>query len=102
VARLPGVTGGKLRLDLTEADYLTGNDFIASSYSLETSTKANSHKWLAYSRYHLPAHSDDLVLPFSSFFPEFFPPKVDDRPVACCYQTWILLLKLPAGRWSVY
>jgi len=25
-----------------------------------------------------------------------------DRLVACCYQTWILLLQLPAGLWTLY
>jgi hypothetical protein len=40
------------------------------------------------------AHSGDLVLPFSSFFLEFFSPEFDDRFIACCYQTWILLLRI--------
>jgi hypothetical protein len=31
---------------------------------------------------HLPAHSGDLVLLFSSFFLEFFPPEFDDCLVA--------------------
>ena len=48
------------------------------------------------------AHSGDLVLPFSSFFLEFFSPQLDDRFIACCYQTWILLLQLPAGLWTLY
>jgi hypothetical protein len=42
------------------------------------------------------------VLPFSSFFLEFFSPELDDRAVACCYQTWILLLQLTAGLWTLY
>jgi len=39
---------------------------------------------------------------FSSFFLEFFPPEFDDRLVARSYQTWILLLQLPTGLWTLY
>jgi hypothetical protein len=42
------------------------------------------------------AHSGDLVLPFSSFFLEFFSSKLNHRLVACCHQAGILLLQLPA------
>jgi hypothetical protein len=38
------------------------------------------------------AHSGDLVLPFSSFFLEFFSSKLNHRLVACCHQTWIRAL----------
>lgn len=48
------------------------------------------------------AHSGDLVLPFSSLFLEFFSSKLNHRLVACCHQTWILLLQLPAGLWTLY